>query len=75
LWVNNAHYIQDKLFKKTNIKLYNQSFNDLCHTSWYTSKSKLCPFGNLPLQKKHRKGWLNAISNVNATTHLGRAIV
>jgi hypothetical protein len=63
------------LFKKPNIKLYNQSFNDLCHTPWYTSKSKLCPFGNLPLQKKHRKGWLNAISNVNATTHLGRAMV
>jgi len=26
-------------------------------------------------KKQHRKGWLNAISNVNATTHLGKAIV
>jgi hypothetical protein len=26
-------------------------------------------------KKKHRNGWLNAISNVDATTHLGRAII
>jgi hypothetical protein len=63
------------LFKKANIKLCNQPFRKLCHTPWYTSKSKLCPFRNSPMQKKHRKGWLNAISNVNATTHLGRAII
>jgi hypothetical protein len=26
-------------------------------------------------KKQHRRGWLNAISNVDATTHLGRAII
>jgi hypothetical protein len=26
-------------------------------------------------KKKHRKGSLNTISNVDATTHLGRAII
>jgi len=26
-------------------------------------------------KKEHRKGWLNTISNVDATTHLGRAII
>ncbi len=27
------------------------------------------------VKKQHRRGWLNAISNVDATTHLGRVIV